>query len=218
MTTQGDWIERARKALKHRREALGFISRAKQRFPNSSPDHAPAIAHLWLKAEEVDHLFYNLLQEMNQGLVGDKGKLDVTRGATLRMFNQPLTPASLPESPSLKDLGLGDIPLPKLARELAEPILVPTEVLVYNCTWTLLWNDGARGVSIELGIEPQEGTLLVRVYAEHAPEVHDLSFPPEEEAVKEALLQTFVSEASHGEAENPTAEAAGHDQEAQVRR
>ena len=83
MSQNFSWIERARKLVEYHQEALYFISRAIKELP-ISPDDALAVSRLWLEADQMDELICSLLDDMNSGLIGGKGELDVMRGVSLR--------------------------------------------------------------------------------------------------------------------------------------
>ncbi|GBD11913.1 hypothetical protein HRbin23_01596 [bacterium HR23] len=179
--TLSAWIERARRLVAYQQEALAFLERVRRQFPLAVPQHAPAVARLWLLADEVDSFLCTLLEELNRGLLGGKGEVDTTRGAHTRRENAPLAP------------GLEGIPG-------LSPSLAGREYIRYDCTWSLKWEE-EKAVSVQLTVEPDNDVFRGVVVARRARLARDIPCPLRpaerqrfEEGVREALLECFASE------------------------
>ena len=79
------WLEKAKKMVSYRQEALDFIDRAGEQLP-VNPTDAPALSRLWVEADQLDEMICSLLDEMNAYLIEGKGDLDTTRGASVRPY------------------------------------------------------------------------------------------------------------------------------------
>ncbi len=168
-TQQISWLERAQKLVAYHQEALGFIQRIGQQLP-ASPSDALAVGRLWLEAEKLDPTVCGLLDEMNVGLLGGKGELDTTRGA------------SLAQSPA-------------------------DDRLVYECTWSLRWED-SRGVSVDLAMDSLSEAYYVTVRGLQSGQAERVRFPLDEAELKEALVNAYVADATCGSGQ-PGPEARG---------
>ena len=91
--TAPDWIAETREFLELTKEAREFVERATQSFPRANPEDALAVARLWQYATALDPQVYRILGEINQGLMGGTGEVDLTRGASVR----PLMPGVVEE-------------------------------------------------------------------------------------------------------------------------
>lgn len=186
------WIERVRRLVAYQQEAIGFLERVRQQFPQATPHHALAVARLWLLADEVDPFLCTLLEELNRGLLEGKGQLDTTRGAHVRREEMPLGP------------GLEGVPG-------LVPALEGKEVMRYDCTWSLRWEPG-RTVAVQLTVEPDSEAFRGAVMAHQSHYTRDIICPVRpgerqrfEEGVRDALLECFASEmVSAPEAPAPT--------------
>ena len=178
MVSQDSWIDRTRRAVERRLEALEFLSRVRDQFPMSSPLHAAAVTRLWSAAEEMDPPVCRLLEELNQGLLQGTGQLDITRGASLRAQTE------------MERMGIPASKGPTPGTPLSQ------ETLVYECTWALLWKDAQKGIRVALAIDTQTMALDARVSARQWPMSQELSHPIDEEALKEALTEVFVAEST----------------------
>lgn len=158
-TQQISWLERAHKLVTYHQEALGFIQRIGQQLP-ASPSDALAVGRLWLEAEKLDPVVCGLLDEMNVGLLGGKGELDTTRGA------------SLAQSPA-------------------------EDRLVYECTWSLRWED-SRGVSVDLALDSLSEAYYITVRGLQSGQAERVRFPLDEAELKEALVNAYVADATFG--------------------
>lgn len=82
--TAPDWITQTREFLELCREAREFVERASETFPRAQAEDALAVARLWQNATDLDPRIYGLLDELNRGLLGGQGEIDMTRGASAR--------------------------------------------------------------------------------------------------------------------------------------
>ncbi|MBM3945956.1 MAG: hypothetical protein FJ315_00955 [SAR202 cluster bacterium] len=196
-----------------REEAMGFLERAAQRFASASPDHFPLVARLWAAAEDADLLVHRLLEEMNRELLRGKGDIDVSRGGYV--LESPGTRAGAavqadPEAAALPDIdwqaaGLPQSPFlraqsPALSALMAVPPQPPaSEELVYNCTWSLRWEED-RAVTVDLGITADDGRLSLRVLGERSHLEQHLSHPVPEDTLQAALATAYVAEGLGDEA------------------
>ena len=114
-----EWIDHARRMVEYHSEALGFIERASEHFA-TNPEHAQLLLRLWVKADILDGIVLQALDELNVGLLDGRGELDTTRGVTMQ--------------PSALGV-LGD--------------MSAYEEITYECIWSLIWGAG-RGVSVAL--------------------------------------------------------------------
>ena len=80
MKDSSSWLDRAKRLLKYRREAVEFLERVSQQLP-VSPSDAASVSLLWEAADELDSMVCGLLNEMNSGLMAGRAELDTTRGA-----------------------------------------------------------------------------------------------------------------------------------------
>lgn len=175
------WIERVRRLVAYQQDAVGFLERVRQQFPLAVPQHAPALARLWLLADELDPFLCTLLEELNRSLLEGKGQVDTTRGAQVRQEGMPLRP------------GLEGIP------GLA-PQLEGRETMRYDCTWSLRWEPG-KAVAVQLSVEPDSEVFQGVAMAHQARIARDVACPIRsgerqrfEEGVRDALLECFASE------------------------
>jgi hypothetical protein len=173
------WIERVRRLVAYHEEARAFVERVRQQFPLAHPQHTPAVARLWLVADEVDPFLCTLLEEVNRSLLGGKGEVDTTRGAQVRR-------EALPWGQGLEGL----------------PGVSPRETMSYDCTWSLRWAQ-ERGVLIRLTVEPEGEVYGGTVVARRARHSRDIPCPVRpgdrsrfEEAVREAVMECFAAEAT----------------------
>ncbi|MFN3974591.1 MAG: hypothetical protein ACK4K2_04870 [Dehalococcoidia bacterium] len=176
------WIERVRRLVAYQQEAVGFLERVRQQFPLAMPQHAPAVARLWLLADEVDPFLCTLLEELNRGLLEGKGQVDTTRGAQVRQEGMPLGP------------GLEGVP------GLSPQLLEGKETMRYDCTWSLRW-EPAKTVAVQLSVEPDSEVFRGVAMAHQAGLTRDVVCPIRsgerqrfEEGVRDALLECFASE------------------------
>jgi len=173
------WIEGIQKGVQYRREALEFLERAREQFPISSASHAGTVARLWLAADEMDKVCWEALERLNTGLLGGASEIEITRGASM----QPLGQMDAEQDPSLPLMdpqgGMG-----------------PTERLTYECSWSLLWDDGRHGVALRLLVDPQSGEMRVLAQGRSYPEHRDLEQPLENAQLLEVLAELYVAEAT----------------------
>ncbi|MBI4337176.1 MAG: hypothetical protein HY683_05025 [Chloroflexi bacterium] len=182
METQS-WVERVKKAVEYRKDALQFLARARGRFPETSPDHAGPVTRLWLLADQMDPLFCRLLDELNRELLGGTARVETTRGVSLRQ------PEGMPEL----DARLAELLPPAPSREAPTP--------VYECTWSLMWGDKAVSITLalpvadrgyEVQVSAQRSHLVERVAGRRSEE----DVPRLTEEVQEALVHAFAAEAN----------------------
>ena len=177
MTDQ--WIEDIQKSVRYRREALEFLGRAREQFPASSPTHAGAVASLWLAADTMDGPCYEAMERLNQGLLQGATEVEITRGASMQPVPQ-LDP-------------IFDSSFPPTGAEASPP---PLERLIYECAWSMLWEDGQLGLAVRLTMDPQTNELRVLAQGKSFPEHRELDYPLDEDRLKDALSALFVAEAT----------------------
>lgn len=194
------WRQTTDRILALREEAIGFLERAAQRFSSASLEHFPLVARLWLAAEEADPLIHRLLQGMDREMLGGHGKLDVSRGAyVLQAPSEPGGDAA-PSAPEIdwQAFGFPQSPFLRAQAPPASPIMASSplpseEVLVYNCAWSLRWEQ-EHGVTADLGITAGEGQLTLRVLGERSRHEQRLCYPADEGVVRVALATAYVAE------------------------
>ena len=145
----------------------------------STPAHAGTVASLWLAADSMDSPCYEALERLNQGMLQGASEVEITRGASM----QPVSQMDPLQDPSFPAIGM-------------EAALPPMERLIYECAWTLLWDEGQRGLSVRLTTDPQSGELRVVAQGRSYPEHRELTYPLDEERLMEALAELYVAEAT----------------------
>ncbi|MCH8063016.1 MAG: hypothetical protein IH861_10985 [Chloroflexi bacterium] len=73
------------------------------------------------------------------------------------------------------------------------------ETLFYDCTWSLTW--GGCSVVVNLSVEGKTSLYEAQVAAGSANEVHPVSHPISESALKAALVSAYVAEATRSPAQ-----------------
>jgi hypothetical protein len=179
MVLADEWIEGIQKSVGYRREALEFLGRAREQFPASTPAHAGTVACLWLAADGMDGPCYDALERLNQGMLRGASEVEITRGASM----QPVAQMDPLQDPDFPAIGM-------------ESALPPMERLIYECAWSLLWDEGRRGLSVRLTADPQSGELRVLAQGRSYPEHREIDYPLVENRLMEALAELFVAEAT----------------------
>ena len=164
--TESPWILRTRRAMAYREEILDFLARVREQIPTCSPLHAGAVTRLWLAADDLDPVVGDLLAQLNESLVAGQGEVETTRGA------------SMPPGQSA-EAGAPDHGGP-----------------VYQCTWSLLWDQGRKGVSLVLTADARDEPLTASVTSRLARTRRDLPHPPGDGTLEEALGEAFVEEST----------------------
>ena len=73
------------------------------------------------------------------------------------------------------------------------------ESLFYDCTWSLAWE--GRSVVVNLSVEAKTSLYEAQVGAGSANEVHPVSHPFSENALKAALISAYVAEVTRSSAQ-----------------
>ena len=77
------WVDRTRRMVGYRDEALDFLRRASQQVPVLESD-VGLVCNLWALADEYDELICRALTEFDTALFESPGELDITRGVETR--------------------------------------------------------------------------------------------------------------------------------------
>ena len=77
--------------------------------------------------------------------------------------------------------------------------LVDQETLFFECTWSLTWED--RSVVVNLSVDAKTSLYEAHVAAGSAREVHPISHPMSESALKAALVSAYVAETTRSSAQ-----------------
>ena len=77
------WVDRTRRMVGYRDEALDFLGRASEQVPVFESD-AGTVCRLWAVADEHDELVCRALTEFDSALFESPGELDITRGVETR--------------------------------------------------------------------------------------------------------------------------------------
>ena len=77
------WVDRARRMVGYRDEALDFLARAGDQVPVFKADVA-LVCRLWAVADEHDEIMCRALTEFDSALFETAGELDITRGVETR--------------------------------------------------------------------------------------------------------------------------------------
>lgn len=72
--------------------------------------------------------------------------------------------------------------------------VVPDELLFYECTWSLAWNKGALGLTVQVSIEPQMESFQAHVGSFTSLKSLDVRFPLQDEQLKDALMKAYIME------------------------
>jgi hypothetical protein len=163
---ENTWILRTQRAVGYREEVLEFLARVREQIATCSPLHASVVTRLWLAADELDSVVCDLLGQLNESLVGGEGEVETTRGA------------SMPQE------------------QRVEPDAPEAQGPVYQCTWSLSWDQGRKGVSLVLTAGARDGPLTASVTSRSARARRDLPHPPGDGALEEALGEVFVEEST----------------------
>ena len=121
------WIDSIAKAYQYKLDALDFLSRVREQFPSSNPTHAGIVSKLWIAADDMDKPVNIALAELNQGLLSDKGEIEITRGASMQPGSSSQIEFNSEFSDSTNDQFLGQMGSFNPDR------------LIYECTWSLSW-------------------------------------------------------------------------------
>lgn len=78
------------------------------------------------------------------------------------------------------------------------PTIMDEQSLFYECSWNLLWDDEARGISVNLAIDASTNLFEAHVRSIGASETFGTRFPLSESNLKEALTDAYVSEVTSG--------------------
>ncbi len=78
-----EWIDRTRRMIGYRDEALDFLRRASNMTPVFESD-VGLVCRLWAIADELDEVICNALTEFESALFESAGELDITRGVETR--------------------------------------------------------------------------------------------------------------------------------------
>ncbi len=84
------WVDRTRRMVGYREEALDFLGRAGGQLPVFESDIG-IVCRLWAIADEYDEIICRALTEFDTAVFDTAGELDITRGAETRTTsdNQP---------------------------------------------------------------------------------------------------------------------------------
>ena len=77
------WVDRTRRMVGYRDEALDFLNRAGGQVPVFESDIG-LVCRLWAVADEYDEIVCRALSAFDAALSGDAGELDITRGVETR--------------------------------------------------------------------------------------------------------------------------------------
>ncbi len=77
------WVDRARRMVGYRDEALDFLARASDQVPVFEAD-VGLVCRLWAVADEHDEIMCRALTEYDSALFETAGELDITRGVETR--------------------------------------------------------------------------------------------------------------------------------------
>lgn len=77
------WVDRTRRMVGYRDEALDFLSRASGQVPVFESD-VGLVCRLWALADEYDEIVCRALTEFDSALFETTGELDITRGVETR--------------------------------------------------------------------------------------------------------------------------------------
>ena len=77
------WVDRTRRMVGYREEALDFLKRAGGQLPVFESDIG-IVCRLWAVADEHDELICRALTEFDAAVFDTAGELDITRGAETR--------------------------------------------------------------------------------------------------------------------------------------
>jgi hypothetical protein len=73
------WVDRTRRMVGYRDEALAFLGRASEQVPVFESD-VGLVCRLWAVADEHDEILCRALTEFDSALFESPGELDITRG------------------------------------------------------------------------------------------------------------------------------------------
>ncbi len=74
------------------------------------------------------------------------------------------------------------------------PGVVQEELLFYECTWTLNWEEANHQIFVKLAVEPQMESFHLQVSSFNTLRPVDVRLPVEVEQFKEALKKVYVQE------------------------
>ena len=81
------WVDRTRRMVGYRDEALDFLRRASARVPVFESDVA-LVCRLWAVADEHDEIICRALTEFDSALFETAGELDITSGVETRPVSE----------------------------------------------------------------------------------------------------------------------------------
>ena len=183
------WIDSIAKAYQYKLDALDFLSRVREQFPSSNPTHAGVVSKLWIAADDMDKPVNIALAELNQGLLSDKGEIEITRGASMQPGSSSQIEFNSEFSDSTNDQFLGQMGSFNPDR------------LIYECTWSLSWrtNDDEYAIAFRLIANANTGELRALVNGFNFPENYDITFPLIGNELKDGLAKAYVEEATSNE-------------------
>ncbi len=81
------WVDRTRRMVGYRDEALDFLGRASEQVPVFESD-VGLVCRLWAVADEHDEILCRALTEFDSALFESPGELDITRGVETRPVSE----------------------------------------------------------------------------------------------------------------------------------
>ena len=181
MPPHPQWIQETLAAVEKRLEAFKFLERVREQCPSASLLHAESVTRLWSASEDVDYLLCPLLETLQNSLLMQSSEIVTTQGATIRHANG----LALPRASKENQTGLDP-----------EPI---AEVLVYECSWSLQWENTKKSITITLSLEPVNNTITAKVSAKSWPIPQEIIFPISESQLKLVLSEYLVKELTSDE-------------------
>ena len=78
---------------------------------------------------------------------------------------------------------------------VVRPSLLAEEALFFECAWSLTWGDG-KSILLRLAIDASTGIFEAQTSGQLSSSTHSVRFPISESALKDALADVYVTEAT----------------------